>query len=272
MDTALVIITLLSVALTCALLVYAARLQREQRARAEARVAALARAIREEQGAPPLLTAGSPPFDRQPRSADEVLRGAIGADATPVFAEGPLFRTYTDAADEPPIAWASERETPLPIAATTLFEEHVQSPGRTGTARATLVVAAVVAAGCLLGAAYVWKGAPAADLAAAASVAPASIELVSLEQTRKGTALVVSGTVKNPDGAPVRTGLSAMVFLFDDAGHVVTNAAAPLDIQRLAGGEESPFTVTVPDAGRAARLRVSFRTDAGIAPHVDKRP
>jgi hypothetical protein len=271
MDTALVIITLLSVALTCALLVYAARLQREQRARAEARVAALARAIREEQGAPPLLTAGSPPFDRQPRWADEAPRAGTGTDATPVFAEAPIFRTSTDAADETPIAWASERDAPVPVAATTLFEEHIQSPGRTRNARAALVVAAAVAAGCLLGAAYFWKGAPAADLAAAASVAPAPIELVSLEQTRKGTALVVSGTVKNPDGAPLRTGLSAMVFLFDAEGHVVTSAAAPVDVQRLAGGEESPFTVTVPDAGHAARLRVSFRSAAGVAPHVDKR-
>ena len=52
MDTALVVITLLSVGLTGALLVYASRLQREQREREDARVLALASEIRLERRSP----------------------------------------------------------------------------------------------------------------------------------------------------------------------------------------------------------------------------
>jgi hypothetical protein len=39
----------------------------------------------------------------------------------------------------------------------------------------------------------------------------------------------------------------------------------------LAPGDESPVSVQVPRAARAARYRVSFRSDQEIVPHVDRR-
>jgi hypothetical protein len=39
----------------------------------------------------------------------------------------------------------------------------------------------------------------------------------------------------------------------------------------LEGGDESPFTVAVPDATGAARYRVSFRTERDVLPHFDRR-
>jgi hypothetical protein len=55
MDTALVVITLLSLGITGALLVYAARLQREHRERENARVASLAAELRLDTDPPPVF-------------------------------------------------------------------------------------------------------------------------------------------------------------------------------------------------------------------------
>ena len=40
---------------------------------------------------------------------------------------------------------------------------------------------------------------------------------------------------------------------------------------RLGSGDESPFVVTLDASTRVARYRVSFRTDEGIVPHIDRR-
>ncbi len=61
-----------------------------------------------------------------------------------------------------------------------------------------------------------------------------------------------------------------MVFLFDQQGTFVTSAHATVDFLKLSGGDESPFVVShAPQS--VARYRVSFRTDDGIVPHVDRR-
>jgi len=40
---------------------------------------------------------------------------------------------------------------------------------------------------------------------------------------------------------------------------------------QLQPGEESPFSIAVPSAAGVSRYRVTFRTDAGIVAHVDRR-
>jgi hypothetical protein len=65
--------------------------------------------------------------------------------------------------------------------------------------------------------------------------------------------------------------VSAVVFLFDQQGQFVTSAKAPIDFLKLTAGDESPFVVKVAAPQSVARYRVSFRTDDGTLPHVDRR-
>ena len=106
----------------------------------------------------------------------------------------------------------------------------------------------------------------------AAAVGPNSpLELVSLTSARQNDKLAVSGLVRNPvNGKPVDR-LSAVVFLFDRTGTFVTSSRANVDFLKLGAGDESPFVVSLDAPPTVARYRVSFRTDDGIVPHVDRR-
>ena len=106
----------------------------------------------------------------------------------------------------------------------------------------------------------------------AAAVGPNSpLELMSLTSSRQDAKLAVSGLVRNPvNGAPLEK-LSAVVFLFDRTGTFVTSSRAHVDFLKLGAGDESPFVVTLEAPSTVARYRVSFRTEDGIVPHVDKR-
>jgi hypothetical protein len=61
------------------------------------------------------------------------------------------------------------------------------------------------------------------------------------------------------------------VFVFDRDGGFVASGRAPLEFNGIAHGDESPFQVTIPDVKDVGRYKVSFRTEAGIVPHVDRR-
>jgi hypothetical protein len=106
-------------------------------------------------------------------------------------------------------------------------------------------------------------------VAAPADAAP--LELVSMRHTRDGSTLTVSGLVRNPrSGAPL-TRIAAVVSAFDRGGSFVASGWAALDFTILEPGDESPFVVTVPDVADVGRYRVSFRTEAGILRHIDRR-
>ena len=97
------------------------------------------------------------------------------------------------------------------------------------------------------------------------------LELVSLSHERHKEKLAVSGLVRNPvAGKPVER-LSAVVFLFDRMGTFITSSRANVDFLKLGAGDESPFVVSLDAPPTVARYRVSFRTDEGIVPHVDRR-
>jgi hypothetical protein len=64
----------------------------------------------------------------------------------------------------------------------------------------------------------------------------------------------------------------AVVFAFDRDGGFVSSGRAPLEFAAIAAGDESPFRVTIPDVKDVGRYRVSFRTEAGVVRHVDRRP
>ena len=97
------------------------------------------------------------------------------------------------------------------------------------------------------------------------------LELVSMRHARAGANLRVTGLVRNK-GAAATAPISAVVFVFDRDGGFVASGRAPIEFNGIANGDESPFQVTVPDVKDVGRYRVSFRTDAGIVPHADRRP
>ncbi|HUQ88357.1 MAG TPA: hypothetical protein VM096_12410 [Vicinamibacterales bacterium] len=106
----------------------------------------------------------------------------------------------------------------------------------------------------------------------AAAVGPNSpLELVSLTHARQNDKLSVSGLVRNPANGKTIDHLSAVVFLFDRTGTFVTSSRANVDFLKLGAGDESPFVVSLDAPATVARYRVSFRTDDGIVPHIDRR-
>jgi len=108
--------------------------------------------------------------------------------------------------------------------------------------------------------------------ASAAAAAPQEqLELLSMRPERTGDALIVTGLVRNAGRAPAR-GLTAVVFAFDRGGNFVASGRAPIEFVTLGSGDDSPFRVTVPQVGDIGRYRVSFRNDAGLVRHIDKRP
>ena len=113
---------------------------------------------------------------------------------------------------------------------------------------------------------------PAADRAQAAqrTESTQSLELLSMRHARTGDNLTVTGLVRNRgDAAP--ESIAAVVFVFDRDGGFVASGRAPLEFNGIAHGDESPFQVTIPDVKDVGRYKVSFRTEAGIVPHVDRR-
>jgi hypothetical protein len=101
--------------------------------------------------------------------------------------------------------------------------------------------------------------------------ASAPLELISMRHTREGDRLTVSGLVRNPRAGTDATRVTAVILAFNRAGAFVNSARAPIDFTMLEPGEESPFVVTLPAAADVGRYRVSFRTDAGVVRHVDRR-
>ncbi len=97
------------------------------------------------------------------------------------------------------------------------------------------------------------------------------LELIALGQEPKGDHLIVRGVIRNPVTGTRIDRLIAVVFVFDADGGFVTSGRATIDNASLLPGGESAFLVDIPDAARAARYRVSFRTDTAVIPHLDKR-
>jgi hypothetical protein len=98
----------------------------------------------------------------------------------------------------------------------------------------------------------------------------AALELLSMRHARSGDAITVTGLVRNPGAASARR-VIAVVLAFDRSGDFVASGRAPLEFPVLAGGDESPFQVTIPKVSDIGRYRVSFRTDSGVIRHVDRR-
>jgi hypothetical protein len=99
----------------------------------------------------------------------------------------------------------------------------------------------------------------------------APLELLALEHERDGEQLIVRGIVRNPADAAERDGLSAVVLLLGPDGALISTGRAAVPAGRLAPGATTPFVIRAAGAAGVDRFRLSFRTDARIEPHVDRR-
>lgn len=262
METVLLGITVISLLVALVMSVSAWRLARDEKRRSAARVAALSIAA----------TDNAIGFQAQPAVVEKRVEKPR---ARAPWAPAP------GAAESlpPPSAMATATVPELPLHSAPVVREVAHSSGflgattqaqRTGGGQRSLAVAAAVLFVALLGGLVYMMSAPRGTSATA--VGPNNpLELVSLRHDRKSEKLSVSGLVRNPAaGQPVER-LSAVVFLFDRQGTFVTSAKAAVDFLKLGAGDESPFVVSVDAPATVARYRVSFRTDEGVVPHIDRR-
>lgn len=270
MEILLLGVTVISLLVALVMSVTAWRLAREEKHRSAARVAALSIAAAATTGETP-GHGGSP--------------DAIGFQAQPVIVEKPRARAPWAPApvavetQARPAAAPAGAELPLNTADPSRQLLHASGflgadpgpvPQASGGRQRSLAVAAAGLLVVMLGGLGWMMSGPRGTSAAA--VGPNSpLELVSLRHDRKNEKLAVSGLVRNPAAGKPVAHLSAVVFLFDRQGAFVTSAKADVDFLKLGAGDESPFVVSLDAPNTVTRYRVSFRTDDGVVPHIDRR-
>jgi hypothetical protein len=284
MEMLLIAITIVSLIVAFVMAAATWRFGREERIRSAARVAALAAAAHDD--ARPNIAS-----DVRPVMANEI-RARMTDDISHVFASEIRPASEVRPAVAEPVAvndsrpWAPARVSTfaprpaviddLPLSTAPLGDSFlgaaVATPAGGGRQRGLAVAAMflflVVSAG---GYWTVFGSKSTAVPAAVTASAQSPLELVSLRHERRGPRLAVTGLVRNPGaGTPVEQ-LAAVVFLFDQQGGFLTSARAAVDYTRLVPGDESPFVISVDAPGNVARYRVSFRNDAGVVPHIDRR-
>lgn len=259
MDTILIAVTALALAMAAGMAMVVATLLREERARSHARVAALGDMASDAVIDPPARQAEHM-NPRRPPVAPRAPSVARVAAAPAPFAPTPI----DDLEIRPTVRG-------LP----NLFVE-ADRPSTWGPRVAVIgcLAAIVVAVGFAV---VSGRSRPAATPApTAAHQAPqldtVPLELLSLRHKQDAQRLAITGLVKNPRAGAPLSHVVATAFLFGPDGVVLSSSRAPLDFTTLVPGQESPFVVSVPVSGEVSRYRVGFRTEDGrVIAHVDKR-
>lgn len=253
METVLLVITLISVATAVVALFSARNVQRHERERSEARVAALSAAANTHGSADGWTrVAGEWQWNTEPPVNRDLGLGISAVRVTPVSA--PITNHQS------PITGPSERMFGT-------VERDEPSANR-------LPMIAAAALIIMLGGALIFLNTSTSNHhpATVAQVAHAEpLELVALGHARDVRVLTISGTVRNPSTGVKLEGLTAVLSLLDRTGALVSTKDVPLDYRALGPGEEAPFKVSIPDPGAIARYRVSFRAGTDVVPHVDRR-
>jgi hypothetical protein len=280
MVTILLVLTVVSLAAAVVLGAAAWRLSREARVRSAARIAALAAAADadDESESPRMMRPGdviapvarvSPAVALASSVAPASSVGAVSS-AAPASSVGPVSSVALAASVTPIGApWAPARVT-APLGDEFLGSSLAAPSGR--GQRGLAIAAAVLFVTILVGGYYTVFGGGTSSAGAPASVGgEAPLELVSLRHERQNAGLAITGLVRNPVSGGAVEKLAAVVFLFDQQGAFVKSSRADVDFTRLAPGDESPFVITLDAPSNVARYRVSFRNDAGVVPHIDRR-
>jgi hypothetical protein len=233
MDTTLVTVTLLSMAMAASLSVIVWRMLRDERRRSEARVVALTTKAR----APNL----------EPRSSIlELPIREAPVSTTAMFAEREVTSPWSH-------RFAVMAGLGLVVASVILFS--LAANGRTAAPHAPAAGSATAAA-----------AQPGARPAAI------GLELLSLRDSRQPESLTITGLVQNPRGGAALSRVTVTAYAFDDKGSFLASGRAPIEVIALAPGDESPFVVSVPVTDTVARYRIGFRGEDGrVIAHVDKR-
>ncbi len=256
MDVALATVTVISLTMALAMGVVTWRLVREERRRSDARVATLMAEL--ERSHRPNVG----PVERNVPRARNVSPSVRTAAPSPLRDRtGPAIPTAG------PVRAAGVSVTPpvrMPPALSRLFATLTGSPTLRGpflaTAAATVVVAAVSFA--------MLSGGTPAD---PGTGTPEPIELLSLAHAKEGEYLAITGSLRNPSGGIERGQLSVMATVFDRDGTVVGTGQTPLPVAVLPPGSETPFSISLSDADRINRYRISFMQGQTSVPHVDRR-
>ena len=229
-------ITLLSLLFAAVSGLIAWRSIRREHLRADARVASLAAAI-----------------------DDAPARGYV-ADAGPAF-EG-TFDFRSEAPSEFPgnDSWAT-----VPM-----YTPAVDASGDHPSVRRRLLTMGIGAAAVVAVVVLIAMTGDSYDPPARPVVSPhaESLELMSLQATRDGASLAVTGLVRSRAEEPLAT-VTAVVSAIDAKGRPVGRGSVPL--ATILPRRESRFFVTISDVGEAARYRVSFRSATGVIRHIDRR-
>jgi hypothetical protein len=262
MDILLLVITIVSLLIAGFFGLAARSMWREERARSAARVAALAAAARDDHPA-----ADFPLEDPSPSPKTPLW-------STPVASREPMIVQSTRPRRQAPVfrGQPSQAERAADIGETFLGSAVAAAPS--GGRQRGLAMAAVVLFVALIAGAYFTfadNGPGQANPGASASAATTPLELISLRHERKNGALAITGLVRNPSAGSRVDKLDAVAMLFDQQGVLLTSSRAGVDFTQLVPGDESPFVIRVDAPTSVARYRVSFRTDAGVVPHIDRR-
>ena len=254
MDTLLLGITVVSLIVALVMSVTAWRLMRDEKQRSAARIAALSAAA--------TADVSEDPFP-QLQTETEKPRAP--------WSRAPFDSTDSIATvDSVSLKVGSAQDAEPTISHSSGFLGAVVEERNTGSGQRSLAIAALALFAILSGG-LVWMMSGPEGTTAVAVGPNAPLELVSLSHARQNEKLAVSGLVRNPvAGRPVEK-LSAVVFLFDRMGTFVASSRAHVDFLKLGGGDESPFVVSLDAPATVARYRVSFRTDDGVVPHIDRR-
>jgi hypothetical protein len=178
------------------------------------------------------------------------------------------------AAVRPP--FSAETDRPTQVAVGSMFDRATEGLRGRPAIKAAVIGAMVVTivVGAIIGARISDNAAASPSPAphtAIATKAAAPLELMSMRHERQGTTLMVTGLVRNPPQSVAMNGITAVIFAFDRAGTFIASGRAALDVNALGPGDQSPFTVNIPNVSDVARYRVTFRSSGGVVRHLDRR-
>jgi hypothetical protein len=279
MDILLLSITIAALVAAFVMGAIAWRLSAENRERSAARIAALASAAQDH---PPVDdTVVSAPA---PAVAPRAVAAALPAPAAVPATAPPAIAASTPAVESPWLAPTGKTRVvaasrPATHEARFRFGESflgsaVAAPPSSGRQRGLAIAASLLFVVLVIGGyltVFGTDGTEPTTVAAAGATTPAPLELISLRHERTQGALAITGLVRNPGAGQLLDKLAAVVFLFDQRGAFLASARAGVDYTQLTPGDESPFVIRVDAPPSVARYRVSFRTEAGVVAHVDRR-
>jgi hypothetical protein len=282
METLLLIVTLISIAMAIVAFISAYRVRRHERERSEARVAALAAAADTHGSTDGGWVQIGGEWQWNPAVADAYASGfgdqGLGISSAGTRDQGFGISSATG------VSRSSREARPAPIpnpqtlitdsapqVSSGAFFGTVQREETSGNRLPIFVAAALIV---LLGGALIFLNTSASN-EHASTVAEVErsepLELVALGHARETSGLTITGTIRNPATSIKLEGLTAVISLLDRNGALVSTKDVPLDYRAIAPGEEAPFKVTIPESASVARYRVSFRAGTAVVPHVDRR-